>query len=116
MGIKLVQCCVNPHTMTSGVSIDSAKSHNLLPHILTIPVGLSDKLHLDLGFAETLHDSRRVDAYKLGDLLGPGWVIGLALLFSALLLEFLPRNRKSSVVKSHHVCNKLTKYSIKLLA
>ena len=64
-----------------------ADSHNFVSNHPCIP-------HLDLGLAETLHDCLRIDAHQLGYLLGPCRVVGLALLLPALLLEFLPRNRK----------------------
>ena len=53
--------------------------------------GLIDKSYLNLWLAESLHDGRGIDPYKLGNLLGPGRVVRFTLLLPAFLLEFLQR-------------------------
>ena len=57
--------------------------------------GLIDKSYLNLWLAESLHDGRGIDPYKLGNLLGPGRVVRFTLLLPALLLEFLRRRNIS---------------------
>ena len=74
-----------------------AESHNFVQPSLHIGRTLSDKPHLDLGLAETLHDCLGIDAHQLGNLLGSCRIVGLTLLLPALLLEFLPRNRNSAI-------------------
>ena len=89
MSCALIKCAViidhATYTVQPFFDIINHESHKVL----------TDKSYLDLWLAESLHDGRGIDPYKLGNLLGPGRVVRFTLLLPALLLEFLRRRNIS---------------------